>query len=902
MLNIAERSNEELITLKHGINVFHDALARVREGETRFHVTDESGRVPDYDLVYTANMLLFPEQVRALILKMTQGGALYMPFLTYDEEDTDNMCLDFLKQFTKIELENVDEYSVAVARTALRYTDVPVYYADERLEWFLEETPQLNKTGELPEEPDKTVLRINSGPFDMGYTVRDWSKLGSVAAFQNVFFWQAFTSGKKGGAKYLEVILSQISGIGAILSIMSMTSNVAAVRGLSAYLQPGCTRYPEELLCRYFRLNPKPADATPDNTIVITDLAALSTTWLCCQYPANFDESILEDGFAGEMSEYAEAVLGNKKTLGVLARGTDYVTNNLGDDRIHARPAHMIPEIKKWMQEKGYEKIFLATEDKDIYDAFLKEFPGKITVIAQERHTVSELKEKDTSLIFEFEKKLNKGKAYKDALEDTTVNYFYALYILSKCDAFMCSGQCNGWDVVRSFNKGKFEKEYKFTVGIDNAKSGRNIGGAILSGKFFMYTDSSFHAIAVRFVFKDDIDPDKLQKAADDALMVHPWAAYGIYEEDGSFYCQKATSRTIKIREGDYEGMPALGGEGTEGIITNIFFKGKEVTVATFHGLTDGRGLMMFADEMLKAYASYSDSGSYIPELKENPDVNAEPFEAAKEEFEKMKLPEMPAKKGGGFMDKTPFLIQKGFEAGDIKPCHYFIKADAAGYMKAAKTLGVRPAAFLAASYAKAVVKVMGEPGREMKIAIPVDFREALGIPNTFRNCAMPPVITAIPPETLKSDIKDVALKLQAALEQRTTKEAGVTAVKMMADMMEKFPRLPYKEAAGLFANFSNGPLFTFNVSYVQRITENEYSSLLEGAYFLYPSEGSQTVLMMMALPGSFCITVNQGGETEVYAEALCEVLKENGVSCEAGEVLRGNTGYIEIREYEKWA
>lgn len=33
MLNIAERSNEELIILKHGVNVFHDALCKVKEGK-----------------------------------------------------------------------------------------------------------------------------------------------------------------------------------------------------------------------------------------------------------------------------------------------------------------------------------------------------------------------------------------------------------------------------------------------------------------------------------------------------------------------------------------------------------------------------------------------------------------------------------------------------------------------------------------------------------------------------------------------------------------------------------------------------------------------------------------------------------------------------------------------------
>ena len=94
MLNIQEVCREELTTLSHGPNVFHDALAKVREGEVRFHVTDPEGGVENYDLAYTDNMMLFPGNVRGLILKMTNGGAVYAPFIFYDEDDTDNLCLD----------------------------------------------------------------------------------------------------------------------------------------------------------------------------------------------------------------------------------------------------------------------------------------------------------------------------------------------------------------------------------------------------------------------------------------------------------------------------------------------------------------------------------------------------------------------------------------------------------------------------------------------------------------------------------------------------------------------------------------------------------------------------------------------------------------------------------------
>ena len=61
MLNLAERSSDACTELTHGEKVFHDALELVKKGETRFHVTGSD--VPEYDLVYTENMNLFPRQM-----------------------------------------------------------------------------------------------------------------------------------------------------------------------------------------------------------------------------------------------------------------------------------------------------------------------------------------------------------------------------------------------------------------------------------------------------------------------------------------------------------------------------------------------------------------------------------------------------------------------------------------------------------------------------------------------------------------------------------------------------------------------------------------------------------------------------------------------------------------------
>ena len=91
-------------------------------------------------------------------------------------------------------------------------------------------------------------------------------------------------------------------------------------------------------------------------------------------------------------------------------------------------------------------------------------FGKKVIAVAQERHSVSELK-KD-QILSDLEKNIYSEEEYDKMIEDTTVNYFYALYMLSRCDSFLCSGKCNGWDIVNEFNKGKFLRSYKFHVGI----------------------------------------------------------------------------------------------------------------------------------------------------------------------------------------------------------------------------------------------------------------------------------------------------------------------------------------------------------------------------------------------------------------------------------------------------
>ena len=69
--------------------------------------------------------------------------------------------------------------------------------------------------------------------------------------------------------------------------------------------------------------------------------------------------------------------------------------------------------------------------------------------------TIDEFKPGTT--ISDLERDSYSAQEYEGRVTDKTVNYFYALYMLSKCDGFLASSHCSGVTTVRNFNTGKYE-------------------------------------------------------------------------------------------------------------------------------------------------------------------------------------------------------------------------------------------------------------------------------------------------------------------------------------------------------------------------------------------------------------------------------------------------------------
>lgn len=456
--NPADPDSGSAAELHHSQHVFEDARDLVRTtGVQRFHVTDDAG---DYALRYVRNDDLIAPGAKKY-LKIVDD--IYPDYLEYDYADVEKIDVGFLRYYAKVRITALDEYAVAVANVILENTDHPIECTDARMNHFL--------------HPGNVVPIVSTdAPLDDGCLVVDGSTesgagslcydaLGSLAVFNSMFYMQWLTDLRLEQVRYVSIRLMKHGGIGAVLAYLMRYSHVFERDGWKVFIEPGCTRFSDKMLNSCFKMPSVPADSDASNTVFITNTIPIMMTQRSLRASADFDAGILTPKFRGELDEYSDFVVGDKRTLGLLMRGTDYITSKSTGIRKMATVDEMLPMINDWMADGNYEQIFLATEDDDIKERMQETFPGRIRMVAQRRARVSDFK--DVTLISELEKEQRSGQDYEDALYDTTVNYVYALYILSRCTSFMCSGQCSGWDMVLAFNDDSFERCHKFSVGLE---------------------------------------------------------------------------------------------------------------------------------------------------------------------------------------------------------------------------------------------------------------------------------------------------------------------------------------------------------------------------------------------------------------------------------------------------
>ena len=148
-----------------------------------------------------------------------------------------------------------------------------------------------------------------------------------------------------------------------------------------------------------------------------------------------------------------------EKTLGVLARGTDYANTKFQNHAIHATKEQLGDKIDEvWNSWGGFEYIYIATEDESYCEYFRQRYGDRVFFTDQQRYIT-----KTGEMLAQLHKSAeNKRDGFLMGAE-----YILAVYLLSQCRALLASGQCAGVSEALHANGGKYEHTYIFQLGVN---------------------------------------------------------------------------------------------------------------------------------------------------------------------------------------------------------------------------------------------------------------------------------------------------------------------------------------------------------------------------------------------------------------------------------------------------
>ena len=606
-----------------------------------------------------------------------------------------------------------------------------IWCCDHRIFWFTGETDRFHIVDTFPENRFADHTLYIQEQHRCGLEDGNFKRLSAVYAFHNVFFLQWILNGRDlKQFKFLTLPINDAGGIGALLSAYTRNQALAERLGLNfvAPDQDHFGKYPRSLVEKYFAVDIWNPEAMEENTLVVPGAVVINKTQYYTCLPGTLEVSAIAPGFKAEMDEYYDAVLGGKKVLGVLIRGSDYLAVGFSGTRMMASVEQMVPKIRQWMAEYGYEKVFLATEDSDILAQMKKEFGRNMIALAQERLSVRNLRQ--GQIITDYERENNK-EDYEAKLEDTTINYFYALYILSRCDAFLCSGQCNGWDNVLSLNGGKYERSYKFTVGITGDPMTENWKetGSVMAGMFARaaYPSNKAFFMTYRFDLDEAVDPDALKHAWEKTLTVWPYMSYAVVARSGRLLMTENPLPFVIEETGEV--IEPFGRPGNFHTVT-FGYLGRTLWIYADHVPVDGTGFNYVLETFFYHYYCLIDGREYpVPEgvfTEKDGQVSGQNIDGYL-----MADAIDPSSMMGSFAADDSFTLlecaKEGMFANKADCRAYCLSVPSAEMTVHAKAVGGSPMSALAVTFSKAVQKVHPENTHPIKVMSPVSIRKVMG-------------------------------------------------------------------------------------------------------------------------------------------------------------------------------
>ncbi len=401
----------------------------------------------------------------------------------------------------------------------------------------------------------------------------------------------------------------------------------------------------------------------------------------------------------------------------------------------------------------------------------------------------------------------------------------------------------------------------------------------VRSGQSYLYQTQGMESEVVELRFHKKISGSYLNQALLKTLERYPYLNTKLVELDGDFYIvQNEQSMTTCCTKK----LPRLGHISCGYHLIDVTYHDKTVFVSFHHALCDGKGIKPFLETLIYYYCQLkykSKASSEGIRLAGSPLLEGEATEPNNQgySFDESKPPVE--------VSRDAYAIPENVIEEHETDYRYELLIPAKDFIRVCKENGATPVVLTSLLVSAGMAKLYPDFDKPINANIAVDIRDALDLPNTFKNCvrSMPlPYRRAFLDMPLQEQAKEQRTLLNAQRDRDNCRRAANASL----GLYEKLDSLEgYKAKQGMM-DFFNGMLInTYVISYLGQMVVNENAQYLEAVGF-YNSGAAGLGVTMIACGDTFCLNFKQSFESDKYVNAFCRELTVLGIPHTVSDVI----------------
>lgn len=399
------------------------------------------------------------------------------------------------------------------------------------------------------------------------------------------------------------------------------------------------------------------------------------------------------------------------------------------------------------------------------------------------------------------------------------------------------------------------------------------------SGQSYLYKRYGMESEVIEIRFKKKISSSFLSQALALAMKRYPYFNTKLIEKDGDFYIVQNNAALVAKRT---KKLAKLGHISCGYHLIDVTYYDYSVFVSFHHALCDGRGIMPFIETLIHYYCKSKYGTKEIANgirLANSPLLDGETVDPFMREYD------YDANKEFVSLSRDAYAIPENVAVEEKTNYRYEVKIPQSDFMSVCKENNATPVILLSLVMSAGIARLYPEYDKPINANIATDMREALDVPNTYKNCVKSMILPYSRTFASRS-LREQATEYRELLKKQRDRDYCRREANNMLGLFNKLDSLDSYEAKQKIMSFFEGmTLNTYVISYLGRFNLGENAQYIESIH-LYNSGTTGLGINMISCGDAFVLDFKQNFPSNKYLKVFLEGLDSLGIPYTASDAI----------------